>query len=555
MNGRNSQFDELGQLTAALCDGQITPQQGARLEQLVNDSDSAWRYFCDYTQIHSELCSAHLSGGEALRSDDQVVQAEQVESQRPPCKHPAAGPRRPLSLLYAALAGSVLLALTVGIIQWYRAQIGSQVLQPLHVARLSGTVDAEWSDDGAPDEDGRVVAGRELVLRRGFAAVSFDGGARVILQAPAVFEPQSSTSGLISQGLLTARVPAEAVGFTVRTPTATVVDLGTEFGVAVEPSGLSEVEVFVGRVEVSVIDVRDALPTIHPVQGGESLRVAPSVAGGLPQVERLAAGTRQFVRALPDSVARLRALIAAETHLRHHYTFEGATVAERCRDKRGDLHLHEIAMHDGRDGGELEFPPAWLEATGRAFRPFRAAQQGNLRGVGLQSQAEFQPPKAMTVELLLRLDDVGEDQEGSLLAAVATRANRRSCGFLVTAVDHGELAHLLDGEAPWLRSGFDFVPGHWYYVASTFQTLGERETMVNSYVADLSMEKRTLQRVIKDRRTPGVPAAGPLGIGKGFDGNAAHAYPWSGALDEIAIYDAVLDSSVLQAHLEALTGG
>ena len=52
----------------------------------------------------------------------------------------------------------------------------------------------------------------------------------------------------------------------------------------------------------------------------------------------------------------------------------------------------------------------------------------------------------------------------------------------------------------------------------------------------------------------GVPAASRLGIGKAFDWSVAHAYPWTGALDEVAVYDAVLDRDTLESHLDMLLG-
>jgi hypothetical protein len=46
-----------------------------------------------------------------------------------------------------------------------------------------------------------------------------------------------------------------------------------------------------------------------------------------------------------------------------------------------------------------------------------------------------------------------------------------------------------------------------------------------------------------------------LGIGKGFDGTGAHAYPWSGELDEVAVYDAVLGIEQIQKHVDVLRAG
>ena len=74
--------------------------------------------------------------------------------------------------------------------------------------------------------------------------------AKVILAAPASFEISDAGHGFLRMGSLTATVPHEDAGFTIDTPSARVVDLGTEFGVAVEKTGQSEIHVFVGSVTV-----------------------------------------------------------------------------------------------------------------------------------------------------------------------------------------------------------------------------------------------------------------------------------------------------------------
>jgi hypothetical protein len=380
----------------------------------------------------------------------------------------------------------------------------------------------------------------------------FDGGASVLLEGPVEFEPQSAACGILSQGRLTAHAADQAHGFTIRTPLASVSDLGTEFGVAAELGGCSDVEVFAGSVEVRPGRAGSG----QRLRAGEAVQVLPA-ATGLPHIVRVAAGSQPFVRALPSqpplahSAARLRAIVALNPHLIHHYTFEGASLGEKLCDRRGNLALGELAMRDGSGGGAIDYAAAGFDSTAGALRPYRALYQGNTRGVALQSEAIFQPPKAMTIELLLCCADPGEGQGEAIVAAVATRASRRDCGFLVAALGRGQIAVLLDGRARWLESAASMVPGDWYYLASTFDTEGGR-TLVNCYVANLSAGQRRLDGAIRDQWVAGAPAAGPLGVGKGFDGEIAHAYPWPGALEGLAIYDAVLDAATLQSHLDAL---
>src|SRR5262249_39537439 len=58
----------------------------------------------------------------------------------------------------------------------------------------------------------------------------------------------SSKSARLTSGKLTARVPAEAIGFEILSPQGKVIDRGTEFGVVSE-KGSTEVYVFEGKVE------------------------------------------------------------------------------------------------------------------------------------------------------------------------------------------------------------------------------------------------------------------------------------------------------------------
>ena len=95
--------------------------------------------------------------------------------------------------------------------------------------------------------------GQSLHLAAGVAEITFDVGANVILQAPAAFEVESATSARLEMGKATAEITtAAARGFKIRTPQATFVDQGTEFGVEVSPGGGSRVHVFKGCVDVAI---------------------------------------------------------------------------------------------------------------------------------------------------------------------------------------------------------------------------------------------------------------------------------------------------------------
>ena len=299
------------------------------------------------------------------------------------------------------------------------------------------------------------------------------------------------------------------------------------------------------------------------VYDGQTARSGPS-ASSVEDAAYPASASHRFARTMPiprpseGSVAKLRSLVAKHPRLIHHYPFEGTSRPEKCRDCRSDLHLSEAVMHTGRGGGVVGYTAQGLDATTEAIAPFRAKQSGNTVGVGLQSENEFLPPAGMTVELLLKFVAVEEIQdemqdEGFVSAAIATRADGSNCGFLVAVADRGNLIHLLDGDADWVESGVKLAPGDWYYVAVTFRTRSD-QTVINTYLANLDNERPAFEHVVENHVAPGVPAASRLGIGKGFDSSTAHAYPWSGSIDEVAVYDDVLDVETLRKHCQALTG-
>lgn len=86
-------------------------------------------------------------------------------------------------------------------------------------------------------------------LRAGFLKLAFLRGATTLIEAPASFEVRSDSLLVLHSGALSAVVSPEGIGFSVLTPSMTVEDLGTEFGVSACASS-SEVHVFKGEVLV-----------------------------------------------------------------------------------------------------------------------------------------------------------------------------------------------------------------------------------------------------------------------------------------------------------------
>lgn len=128
------------------------------------------------------------------------------------------------------------------------------------------TMDTTWSKDAQPtDFLLRLRPGNIIGIESGFAKIEFSDGALVLLHSPSLLQVTSATSARLIRGQVAGR--AENGNFTLSTPSATVVDIGTEFGVGVNAKG-TDVTVFEGEVHVhGVLSSTTAGPLRRLTQG------------------------------------------------------------------------------------------------------------------------------------------------------------------------------------------------------------------------------------------------------------------------------------------------
>ena len=191
-----------------------------------------------------------------------------------------------------------------------------QVASALPTVRKSGSVPEPGSraSAGSPawstangTGSSRVSLGQKFELASGLMEITYDTGAKVILQGPVTYEVEAN-GGYLAVGKLTGKLEKKVASgqspvaseinksqipnpkslttdhrplttdsnpqslipnpFVIRTPTATVTDLGTEFGVEVAKDGASVVHVLKGLVEARFRDPegRD-LPAVRLKEG------------------------------------------------------------------------------------------------------------------------------------------------------------------------------------------------------------------------------------------------------------------------------------------------
>lgn len=240
-------FDEIHELAHAALTGTASRVQLERLEDLVANSDDACRAYTQYLKETVVIRQAVRVSGAASgeRSDDEPIARSRgrVEAQLhgPPADSKL--DRRLKILLTAAVVVACGAATFL--------MLGRSPADPsVKVARIVRQSGAVWAGETPVDlQAGDSLSYGRYELSEGIAQVKFPWGTEVTLEGPVELELLPDGTRRLNKGRLVAKVSPDDTGFTIETPTVTVIDLGTEFGVSTDLSGESEVHVFKGAVE------------------------------------------------------------------------------------------------------------------------------------------------------------------------------------------------------------------------------------------------------------------------------------------------------------------
>jgi hypothetical protein len=118
----------------------------------------------------------------------------------------------------------------------------------IEVATLTDSMNSKWADASSMVKGSRIAAGGDpLVLREGLIELQFDNQATVVMEGPARFQILAEDRIGLEYGKLYAVVPKGAIGFSVYTQQAKIIDMGTEFGVQAEFDGDTQLHVMKGK--------------------------------------------------------------------------------------------------------------------------------------------------------------------------------------------------------------------------------------------------------------------------------------------------------------------
>jgi FecR-like protein len=233
----NERFEELW---TDFFEGELDAAGLEELQQMLSADPALARHAADLYGEHRLLGLAHQTDDRFAKDTLARAFRDREGFVADVVRHAAPRPSRVRRVLgYVAVAAAAFL-LSLGVQQVLSAP------PPEPVATLILATGARWSGHGVLPEGQRLLQGRHRLLE-GTAAIRFDSGAIMLLAGPSDLVLESRARAVLHSGRVTVEA-SEAYGFTVGTPKGEAVDLGTEFAVAVESSGATEVHVLQGEV-------------------------------------------------------------------------------------------------------------------------------------------------------------------------------------------------------------------------------------------------------------------------------------------------------------------
>ncbi len=258
MNSSNPSRTELSRLFGEAIHGAIAESDLKRLRKYLNSCPQARAQWIEAVETESLLICR-----DAPPLNPILAAASADDKPTPPANVFMA--RFTQSLLWAA---SITVAALIG---WKWTADNEPKKQP--AARVTAANEALWAEtDQSIQSEAPIYPGTTLQLLSGSVDVLFNSGAVVHLEGPAIFQVRSSNSAYLTVGSArTSCKTASSRGFSLQTPSARVVDLGTEFETVTTADGTSRVNVIAGEVRVHLPFNQQE----RYLSGGESFSIPP----------------------------------------------------------------------------------------------------------------------------------------------------------------------------------------------------------------------------------------------------------------------------------------
>jgi hypothetical protein len=394
--------------------------------------------------------------------------------------------------------------------------------EPVVVATIAESVQAQWAQE--PDQP--ELKPGWMTLEEGFVRLDLVNGAKVVLQAPARINLETPNQLFLDKGRLVARAGEKGAGFTVRTPGASIVDFGTEFGVVVDRRGCSEAHVFEGEV-----DLRSG-PNPKKYRAAcrlvENEACSASSNGDLSPVRQ--ARPLSFMRHVPSAYEL--AVLASSPVAYWRFERTSPTVL---------LNAANPEINAGRYKGPVQFTDGPVLGEGKKAMALHCDGQQSCALIQDMTVPSGEYTTGYTHVVWVRADVIREQ-------AILCTNNRDMKGGIrsLAMTPEGRFEHRLKGENPdttgRVISQTAARPGRWYHIAVLRSAFDDRKLFVNG------VEEATAE--LSSHGTPRFQDVACLGaMPDEVDGSGIPLF--QGDLSEVVIYNRALTAEEVRRLYQA----
>lgn len=416
--------------------------------------------------------------------------------------------------------------------------------------------DVDWSLPKKSAKAGISLGKGELNLKRGKLRLDFPAGELVSVEAPAQLKINSTNSISISHGRLAVHVTKKVTGFTVVLPNGTITDLGTSFSVDVS-KGRNRVKVLEGKV----LATTNAAVDSEVFTEFESILYENEEAvleQGKPIVRNRS--ERDYFEPIDNSIPALEIRDeyiseVLESKPMGYWRFEGVNNAREVKNETGGLSLVL-----GMNATVSDLNAGLSESQRNAGYLFLndSSNQGYAMSVESMSSSEFE--EELSIECWMYSDSLDWQTVMGIALDDANPSDRK----------YPHSPHILllertgkEGTKKYHRHPDFALRGLWRYPAAYF---GGRNTYTSSYNlvhhwshVVIVKSQQGIEFFVDGKLSGKNTSEGQVSQGKyhlllgrlhPIEG-AADPRQFSGALDEVALYNRALSEEEVWRHFSA----
>ena len=257
------------QIVQQVLDGSVTRDSFDGFQQRLRDEPELVKLYGDYANLHHSLCEEF---------EDKAIAESTIVA-----------PSRTMASKFLWLAAAAAVALVATMIDW-KSPVAPTPAGLLAKVRFSA--DAVWQVEGVSrktDDRIELGVGSTLKLEQGQASIQSGEAVSAMIEGPAVLTLVSDGALNLSNGLGRFRVEKPGGKLEVTTPSMSALDMGTEFGIQVQPNQPDEMHVFDGKVNMRINGKTDG----EILSAGEAGRVS-----GTERIDRIPSDDHRFSKTL-----------------------------------------------------------------------------------------------------------------------------------------------------------------------------------------------------------------------------------------------------------------